>query len=55
MKEVHKTINTTKVRGRLKCANEVLITVEDKDPYKKELEEEIRFLERLLRYTDSLY
>lgn len=53
MKEVHKMINTTAVRGRLECANEVLATTEDKDPYKKELQEEITFLNRLLRYTDS--
>jgi hypothetical protein len=55
MKEVRKNLNTTKIQGRLDCAN-FLWEKEEKDTeYKKELEEEIRFLRRLLRYTDSFY
>lgn len=53
MKEVYKKINTTAVRGRLNCANELWQKEDKNTPYKKELEEEITFLNRLLRYTDS--
>ena len=55
MKETRRNLNITKIRGRLKCAED-LWQLEEKDlKYKKELEDEIVFLRRLLRYTDSMF
>ena len=51
MEDELKMLNVTHIKGRLECANEVWAKCDDKDPYKKELEEEIRILIMLLRYT----
>lgn len=53
IKDKWKSLNITKIRGRIKCINQTKPNGDKK--FEKELKEELLFLERLMRYTESFY